>query len=287
MLTSCYNQQAEPNDTPSSQSSVESPQAFTGEAENISQANPSQATSQETAEELFYAKGPRRQNWRSMFPLKGDVAKVVIRESWNGEGTLKYGGFDVYDEYHFNKKGDVVYWKGVGAPQDAPENVMGGPRSESIYTYNRAGKLIEKVKLNNPHMWYAQITITNYEYSPEGQLIKAEVYNRGGDECSGDLVYLTTYYNGDEEFPVHKDGPVPVETYIKNGAETIAQILSAGYKNKVVKKTIYDTEGEVSGRVIISFDSHGNVIKYVANNDPTQDDYEYSYIYKLNITYRK
>ena len=230
-----------------------------------------QAESQE--ETKFYAKGRRRQNWDQMFPLKGDVARVIINETELGCSN--------YDEYKFNKKGDVVYRKIVCEPQDTPEMWYGGARQEFIYTYNNKGQIVEKVELNWPQIDYGNRTITSYEYNKKGQLVKSEVYTRNNSSTLGTIQTYT------ENIPAHEDNPVPIDTGIKEGDKIVAKLLNAGYKNKVVKRKIYDADRNLLGRVTIKFDSRGNVVKYIFNDDPTAVGDEESLIYKFTITYRK
>ena len=220
----------------------------------------------------FYAKGRRRQNWHEMFPLKGDVARVIINETELGCSN--------YDEYKFNKNGDVVYRKIVCEPQDTPEMWYGGARQEFIYTYNNKGQIVEKVELNWPQIDYGNRTITSYEYNKKGRLVKSEVYTRENTSVSGTIKTYT------ENIPAHEDNPVPIDTGIKEGDKIVAKLLNAGYKNRVIKRRIYDAEKNLLGRVTIKFDSHGNVVKYIFSDDPAAVGDEDSTIYKFIITYR-
>ena len=97
--------------------------------------------------------------------------------------------------------------------------------------------------------------------------------------------YWTTVYEKGE-VPEHPYEPEPITTEIKNGDEKVANLINAGYKNKVIKETIYDADGNAIGKVIIKFDSRGNVVKYVSNNDPKAVNDSSSVIYEFTIIYR-
>ena len=59
---------------------------------------------------------------------------------------------------------------------------------------------------------------------------------------------------------------------IKEGDKIVARLLNAGYKNKVVKRKIYDADRNLLGRVTIKFDSRGNVVKYIFNEMETENN---------------
>jgi hypothetical protein len=94
----------------------------------------------------------------------------------------------------------------------------------------------------------------------------------------------TVYEKG--EVPEHPYEPEPITTEIKNGDEKVANLINAGYKNRIIKETIYDADGNATGKVTIKFDSRGNVVKYVSNNDPKAVNDSSSVIYELTIIYR-
>ena len=328
MLVSCRNQQTEKTETPHAQDSIQTtPVEDTLSKELVDSTSVSQtdtlallsneelatpladslSKNQETPiatkpaepqkETKFYAKGRRRQNWDQMFPLKGNVARVKIKQklSYNDVKARNYG------DYKFNAKGDVVSRKWEYAPLDAYERVVGGHRTEDFYKYNSKGKVIEAVYHSDPHMGWGSRTIITYKYNSKGRLLKSVenmTHNDGlframtqtcleralANQYDEDDYWTTVCEKG--EVPEHSYEPEPITTEIKNGDEKVANLINAGYKNKVIKETIYDADGNATGKVIIKFDSRGNVVKYVSNNDPKAVNDSSSVIYEFTIIYR-
>ena len=217
-------------------------------------------------EKKFYAKGPRRQNWYEMFALKGDVARVrVINENW------------YTTTYTFNQRGDVISHKSQGVAQDAADLNCGGPRQQLTYKYNNKGKLIEEFEVFDPQVHWGHYKKTKYQYDPKGCLIKKDVRTRRAYDKE---VKYETFY-GEEHASKYEQEPISV--WYDGGEEQVASLVNAGYKNKVVKRKIYDANGNYLGRVNIKFDSRGNVVRFESVDDTGYDGELIKYI----ITYRQ
>jgi hypothetical protein len=329
MLVSCRSQQTEKTETPHAQDSIQTTSVEdtlskeSVDSTSVSQtdtlallSNEGRVTSSEDSVSLkqvetpaatkpaepqeetkFYAKGRRRQNWDQMFPLKGNVARVKIKQklSYNDVKARNYG------DYKFNAKGDVISRKWKFAPLDAYERVVGGHREENFYKYNSKGKVIEAVYHSDPHMGWGKRTTITYKYNSKGRLLISKenmTHNDGlfsamqvihcerayATQYDEDSFGTTVYEKG--EVPEHLYEPEPITTEIKNGDEKVANLINAGYKNRIIKETIYDADGNATGKVTIKFDSRGNVVKYVSNNDPKAVNDSSSVIYELTIIYR-
>jgi hypothetical protein len=178
---------------------------------------------------------PTRQGWRddALFPLYGDVAKVVVRNN-----------DQVTDTYFFDEYGDVARWEG---------DTKASYAHRGTYTYDSLRRMTEERWVDFDG---EIISMQRYTYNADGNVDETLFYSNG-ERPSFRQKHL---YNDQGQI-------AEIATYwIEEGAHELTRRYCYDYiaTDSCITKicSIYNSDGELEEKEAYTYDNDDNMIGY-------------------------